>query len=124
MKKSIIVLVCVALLVVVGLLLRSRFHTPTGDTAYATTVQLSGTPGAAFTGEYVCNGKRVPISGVVPWSLTESNISSLEIRKAKAEDALTLAARGGSSSITAPSGSDSKGVRLELAGGWNVQIIR
>jgi hypothetical protein len=124
MKKSIILLACVALLVVLGLLLRSHLRSSTGDTAYTTTVELSGTPGAAFTGDYVCDGKRVAISGVLPWSLTDSNISSLEIRKARAEDTLILAARGGGSSISAPSGSDSKGVRLELSGGWNVHIIR
>src|SRR5438874_5528809 len=124
MKKSIIILVCVALLVILGLLLRSHFHSSSSDTAYTTTVQLSGTPGAAFTGEYVCDGKRVPISGVLPWSLSESNISSLEIRKAKTEDMLTLAARGGGSSLSAPSGPDSKGIRLKTSGGWNVEIIR
>jgi len=124
MRKSTVILGSVILIVVLGLLLRSRLRGSGGDTAYVTTVQLSGTPGASFTGEYVCDGKRIPISGVLPWSLIASNISSLEIHKARAEDTLTLTARGGGSSVLAPSGSGTRGVRLELAGGWSVQMIR
>lgn len=124
MKKSIIILVCVALLVIVGLLIRSHFRGSSSGTAYATTVQLSGTPGAAFTGEYVCGGKRVQFSGVLPWSLTESNISSLEVRKSKMDDLLTFSARGGGSSTTVSASSNSKGIRLTFAGGWSVQVIK
>lgn len=123
-EKCIVLLVGVAVLVILGLLFRLRFSASGGETAYTTTVRLSGTPGAAFTGEYVHDGKRVPISGILPWNLSESNISSLEIRKANARDSLTLAARGGDSSLSVPSGPDSKGIRLETAGGWHFEIIR
>jgi hypothetical protein len=92
MKKSITILVCVALLVILGMSLRSHIHGSRADTAYTTTVQ--------------------------------SNISSFEIRKAKTEDTLNLAAHGGGSSLSAPSGPDSKGIRLKTADGWNVEIIR
>jgi len=88
------------------------------------TIQLSGTPGAAFSGGYVRDGKRVTISGVLPWSLTESNIARLEVRKARTEDTLVLDARGGGSTLSAPSGPDSKGIRLETEGGWSFEIIR
>ena len=102
--KKFAVLVSVALLVILGSLLWSRLgsssHSPN---AYSTTMELSGTPGAAFRGEYVRDGKRVAFSGVLPWSLTESNISRLEIHKAKMEDTLVLNARGGGSTGSAPS---------------------
>ena len=78
-----------ALLIIVGLLLWPRLHgsshSPTG---YATTMDLSGTAGASFSGEYLRDGNRVAFSGVLPWSVTESNLSRLEIRKAKMEDTL------------------------------------
>ena len=128
MKKFAIALVLVVLVAILSLLLWTHFRSPShSDTAYVMTMELSGTPGAAFSGEYVRDGKRVPFSGVLPWSLTESNISRLVIHKAKMEDTLVLAARGGGSSgssVTAPSGSDSKGIRLETAGGWRVEFIR
>jgi hypothetical protein len=126
MKKLTVVLVAIALLVVIVLLLwphlRGSGHSTT--TAYSTTMKLSGTLGAAFTGEYVRDGKRISISGVVPWSLTESNISRLEIRKARIEDTLVLDARGGGSMVSASSPPDSKGLRLNTDGGWSIESIR
>ena len=125
MKKVATVLVSVALLVILALLLWLRLgissHTTTG---YTTRLQLSGTPGAAFSGEYIREGRRVAFSGVLPWSLTDTNISRLEIHKAKMEDTVVLDARGGGSSVSAPCGPDSKGMRLETEGGWSVQLIR
>lgn len=125
MKKFAIVLVSISLIVIVGLLLWPRFHDSShNNTAYATSMQLSGTPGAGFSGEYMRDGKHIAISGVLPWSLTDSNISRLEILKAKAEDTLVLDARGGASTVSAPSGRDSKGIRLKTDGGWKVEFIR
>jgi hypothetical protein len=125
MRKLTIVSVFVALLVMLGLLLWPRLSGSGKSAAlYSISMQLSGTPGAAFSGEYVQAGRRVTFSGVLPWSLTESNISRLEIRKAKMEDTLVLDARGGGSLVSAPSGPDSKGVRLDTEGGWSVEFIR
>jgi hypothetical protein len=125
MKKLVIVVIAVALLVTIGLLLWPRLDGSRHDTnSYSTRVQLSGAPGTAFTGEYVRDGKRVSISGAVPWSLTESNISRWEIRKAKMDDTLVLDARGGGSVVSTPCGPDSKGLRLYTEGGWRVEFIR
>ena len=125
MRKFTLVLVSVAVLVILSVLLWPRLRKSSGSsTAYSTTLQLSGTPGAAFSGEYVQDGKRVAFSGVLPWSLSVSNISRLEIHKAKMEDTLVLDARGGGSTVSAPSGPDSKGVRLETGGGWRTEFIR
>ena len=125
MKKLSIVLVSVALIVVVGFLLWRRLGSSTHSTiAYNTTIKLSGSPGCAFRGEYVRDGRRVAFSGVLPWSLTESNISRLELQKSRMEDTLVLDARGGGSMVSAPSGPDSKGIRLETKDGWKVQFIR
>ena len=124
-KKFALVSGSLALLIILGLLLWARLRSSSDSTAaYSTTMQLSGTPGAAFSGEYVHDGKRVAFSGVLPWSMTESNISRLEIHKAKMEDTLVLDARGGGSTVSAPSGPDSKGIRLKTEGGWRIEFIR
>ena len=125
MKKFAIVSLVLALLVILAFVLWPRFRSSSpSTTAYATTMQLSGTPGAAFSGEYVRAGKRVAFSGVLPWSLTESNISRLDIRKAKPEDTLVLDARGGGSTLSAAAGPGSKGLRVDTDGGWSFETIR
>ena len=87
-------------------------------------MQLTGTQGAAFSGEYVQAGKRVTFSGVLPWSSTVSNISRLEIRKTKSEDSLVIAAQGGGSSLTAPCGPGSEGVRVDMEDGWSFELLQ
>ena len=125
MKKLAIVSAIAALVVILVLALWPRFRgSNRSTTAYVTTMQVSGTTGAAFSGEYVRDGKRVAFSGVVPWSLTESNISRLEIRKAKTEDALVLDARGGGSRLSAPASPGTKGLRVEMDGGWSFETLR
>ena len=125
MKKLVILAALVALLVIVVLLLwpHSR-DVPHSTTAYTTVVELSGTPGAAFTGEYLRDGKRITIAGVLPWSLAESNISRLEIRKAKPDDTLHLEAHGGGQSVSMSAAPGAQGVRLTTEAGWGVEIIR
>ncbi len=125
MKKLVILSALVALLVIVVLLLwpHSRGG-PQSSTAYTTTVEISGTPGAAFTGEYLRDGARITIAGVLPWSLAESNITRLEVRKAKPEDTLHLEAHGGGQSVSVSATSGAQGLRLITDGGWGVEIIR
>lgn len=125
MRKPIIILLTVALLVILCFWFWPRSQdSGQSATAYSTTVELSGTPGAAFSGEYVRDGKRVPISDSLPWSLTESNISRLEIRKTKAEDTLVVDARGGVSRLSVPISAGTLGARVKMEGGWSFEIIR
>jgi len=125
MKKLVILAALVALLVIVVLLLWPRSRgAPQGTTAYTTAVELSGTPGAAFTGEYLRDGKRITIAGILPWSLAESNISRVEIRKAKPDDTLHLEAHGGGQSVSISAAPGAQGLRLTTGGGWGVEIIR
>jgi hypothetical protein len=94
---------------------------------YPTTVQLSGTAGAAFTGEYLRGSERVAISGTVPWSRTDTNMFRLEIRKANLGDTIICTARGGG-----PSGGTLMsyinpgvvGVRFYMDRGWSTETIR
>jgi len=125
MKKSGVVLVSVGLLVALVLLVwQKQRSSPNSTIAYATTMELSGTPGASFDGEYLQGGKRVRFSGLLPWSLTESNVSGLEIRKSKMQDTLILNAHGGGSMVSAQATSGSKGLRLKMEGGWSVESLQ
>ena len=125
MKKFAIISVILALLIVVFLMLRTG--TLTGVQSrndYPIAMHLAGTAGASFSGEYVRDGKRVTFSGVVPWSLSESNVTRLEIRKAKLEDTLTLDAHGGNSKVTAHCAAGTRGIKVEMEEGWSVETIR
>jgi hypothetical protein len=125
MKKFAGVSALLALLIIMGLLLWPRLHSANhSPSGYTTSIELSGTPDASFTGEYLREGKRVAFSGVLPWSMTESNLSRLEIRKAKREDTLLLNARGGGSMVSANAAPGTTGLRVKLEGGWNVETLR
>ena len=86
-------------------------------------MRASGTPGASFTGYYVTGGKRVEVSGVVPWSLSMSNVTRLEIRKANMNDEFRVETEGGGSSMSAPAGPGTAGVKMNLEEG-NFEILR
>lgn len=125
MKKPAIVSVIAALLGVVMLLLWLRARNDSQSrNDYITTMKLTGTAGVSFNGEYVRDGKRVTFSGVLPWSLSESNISQLEIRKTKLEDTLTVDAQGGNSRISAHAVPGTRGVKIDMDGGWSVEALR
>lgn len=125
MKKLASLSGSLALLIIVGLLLWPRFHRSSRNpTGYTTTMDFSGTVGASFNGEYLRDGKRVAFSGVLPWSVTESNLSRLEIRKAKMEDTLVLNARGGGAVISANASPGVRGLRVMMSGGWSVETLR
>jgi len=125
MKKRTFIpaVLAIVVFVVLVILLRPPSSSKSVPT-YTTTVQLSGTAGASFSGEYVRDGKRVTISGVLPWNLTETNITWLEIRKAEAGDTFTVDAHGGGSKLSATAGPDTRGLHLDMEGGWSVETIR
>jgi hypothetical protein len=124
-QKTLVITLIVGLSAVFLWLLWPRSRTVTQPAAnYTSTIQLSGTPGAAFTGEYVRDGQRIRVSGVMPWSVTESNIARLEILKARPEDTLRVEAHGGGQMVSAPAGPGAKGIRVQMAGGWSFEIIR
>ncbi len=125
MKKVSIVSVLAVVVVVVLLVLweRTRGMTQT-RTDYLTTVRLSGTTGASVHGQYVRDGKSVTFSGVLPWSLSESNLTRFEVRKAKPEVLLSVDARGGESTISAHAAPGTKGMRIDMEGGWSVETLK
>jgi hypothetical protein len=94
---------------------------------YPTTVELSGTVGASFTGHYLRGNERVTISGTVPWTRTDTNMFRLEIRKTNLGDTIICTARGGG-----PRGGTALrninpgvvGVRFNMERGWSVEPIR
>jgi hypothetical protein len=125
MKKSLVALVFIGLFVALALTVWVGQHRSSNTAlAYITTMEFSGTTGASFVGEYLQGGKRVVFSGILRYSLTQSNVSRLEIRKAKAEDTLVLDAQGGGSRVSAHANSGTKGLRLKMEGGWSVETLQ
>ena len=124
MKKLAIILSAVVLVLLAWWLWGSTRSAIRSTNPYTLTVELSGTPGAPFTGQYIRDGKRVTVSGVLPWSLSESNVSRLEFRKSKAEDTLILDARGGGSTLSGRANPGIRGVKVEMEGGWRFETIR
>jgi RNA polymerase sigma factor (sigma-70 family) len=63
--------------------------------AYAGTthVEFTGTPGAVFTGFYVQNEKKRPVTNSVPWSFTGDRISNFEFHKARPQDTIVVATK-------------------------------
>jgi hypothetical protein len=87
MKKSIIIIGLAVVLLVIGItVFWPRVVTGT------TSVQLSGTSGASFTGYYVRDGRRVAVSGVLPWSFDTVGVSKFEFRKGRADELFAFAA--------------------------------
>jgi len=90
-----------------------------------TTLQLTGTVGAHFTGYYICNGKRTTVCGVLPITLSESGISQCEFRKIKPNDTLVLQVRDGGSYLHYAAPAGTRGLRADTAtGGWNAGAIK
>jgi hypothetical protein len=85
-----------------------------------TTLSLSGTPGAAFSGYYTRGRERIEISGVLPRTIEDRGITGLEFRKARIEDTLVLEARDGKSYLNFIAGPPLPGVQADLEGGWAV----
>jgi hypothetical protein len=91
MKKFAVVasVLLVVLLTVSMALFRPR--TGTGGTG-TTKFQLSGAAGTTFTGYYVKDGRRVPVSDVLPWSFAGAGVTEFEFRKIHPEQKLTFTA--------------------------------
>lgn len=87
-------------------------------------IRLSGTPGAAVSGYYICNSKRIELRGTLPITLREGGIIQLAVRKANAADRLEVAVRRehGTASTSSPAG-DGDGLRLDLSAGMMVTRI-
>ena len=60
---------------------------PRGQTGN-TRIELSGVRGTPFTGFYIQQGRRVPVSAVLPWTFHGADITGFEFRKASPADTL------------------------------------
>ena len=114
-------IVSVAFLALVGCV--SVKNATTRDLWAATTLELTGTEGASFTGYYVVKGKKLHVSGILPKTFTDFDVTGCEFRKSDTQDTLTLAARDGKSRLNMTAFPGTVGVRANLARGWNVGTI-
>lgn len=123
MQRLITIAVALALILLAILVWRRFGSTPQNVPSFTTAMRASGTPGASFTGYYVTGGKRVEVSGVVPWTLSMSNVTGFEIRKANMNDEFRVETEGGGSSMSAPAGPGTAGVKMNLEEG-KFEILR
>ncbi len=89
-----------------------------------TTIELTGTKGALYSGYYVTNGEKVEVSGTLPETISAKDVSAFEFRKADRQATLTLAARDDTSYMNPTSVPGSVGLSGDLAAGWSVRTIK
>jgi hypothetical protein len=88
MKKiTVVAIVLLVVLLIVSVPLFSP-STVTGTTSF----RFSGTAGTTFTGYYVRDGRRVPVSGVLQWSFDSAGVTKFEFRKTHPDQRLAFAA--------------------------------
>jgi hypothetical protein len=92
-----------------------------------TSIKLTGTPGASFTGFYVKDGKQAPLAGAVPWSLEVTNISRLEIVKVNPNDSIAIELRYQDANANTTDGmalgSGILGARVKVRSGFTLTAI-
>ena len=120
-RVAVSVFASVAILFLVGC--ASVQQATTRDLWVATTLELTGTEGASFTGYYVVKGKKLHVSGVLPKSFTDFDVTRCEFLKRDVQDTLTLTAGDGRSHLNMTAFPGTVGVRANLARGWNVGTI-
>ena len=96
----------------------------TGSPWIATTLEITGTKGARFTGYYLVQGRKVSVSGSIPRTITDFGISGCEFRKGNPQDVLLLGAQDGSSTLNFAAQPGTVGVSAEFSGGWRACSIK
>lgn len=74
----------------IGLLLATGCGTIRQDDSALTTLKVSGSSDAPFTGYLVQHGQRIDISSVTPWTFSGSGISNFQFKKARRYTAINL----------------------------------
>jgi len=90
----------------------------------ATTLEITGTEGAPFTGFYLVQGRKVSVSGSIPRTITDFGISGCEFRKRNPQDVLWLGAHDGSSTLNVVAPPETVGVSADFSGGWSARNIK
>ena len=98
-------------------------NTPMGTT----TISVIGPKGQTVDGSYVQYGRRVPFGGAVPFSLTRTGISELELYKHSVDGPLVMGAqtddRGWHSEVMSQAGTDVPGLKLRVDNGLAVERL-
>jgi hypothetical protein len=120
-------------LIVAGMLVFALLGcAPSRSTAWrqgTTTLKVSGAPGTRITGFYIRDGKHYDITNSLPFTLTETGLSEVEIRKASLQEVFTVETRyedperlSSFANMVAPPGV--AGVRVELRHGFSVEHLK
>ena len=124
MKQAIHALLLVAATLFSAVGCTSAPPASTGSPWIATTLEITGTEGAPFTGYYLVQGRKVSVSGSIPRTITDFGISGCEFRKRNPQDVLWLGARDGSSTLNFEVQPGMIGVSADFSGGWRAQTIK
>ncbi|HRI14542.1 MAG TPA: hypothetical protein PLX89_16215 [Verrucomicrobiota bacterium] len=92
-----------------------------------TTLRLSGTPGASFTGHYRTQTSSFDLSGALPLvvEVPSSSLQEWEFRKSDPRSTLWLEMLHGSTRILeGTAGPGTLGLKAQKEGGWHLQIIQ
>jgi hypothetical protein len=93
-----------------------------------TVVGLVGVPGSGFSGYYVQSGRRVDLSGTMPFTAAYSELSEFVIRKVQPEETVVMAAQNDlgvwRSEVASTAGVGIAGLRLRVHEGLEVEKIR
>jgi hypothetical protein len=119
--------VCIVALALVAAILsgcatRSAMTTQLGLTS---TVTVTGAPGSVVVGHYLRHGKRIAFTNNLPFSVTETDLSEVEVRKLRREDAFAMTAQQGGSEVssTAPPGLVGLKALLLLDKGLTIRVL-
>lgn len=94
-----------------------------------TTVKVTGAPGTRITGFYLRDEQRQEFSGTLPFTLTQTGLSKLEIRKVDPNESITADVWYESpgrqlSAADALAGPGLPGIRIEFRHGFWVEHLR
>ena len=124
MKHNIQIIALVAACLVSSIGCRSVPDAAPNNPSVATTLEITGSQGAQFTGYYLVGDRKIAISGSIPKTIVDFGISGCEFRKNNLQDTLWLGARDGSSILNFRAPPGIAGVKANLSGGWRAQVIK
>lgn len=88
-----------------------------------TAVRVSGAADTVITGHYQRAGERVDFTAKLPFSLTETRLSEVEIRRVRPADDFTVRASKGGVEVGGVTSAGLQGFRLLVGQGLELQAI-
>jgi hypothetical protein len=88
------------------------------------TVQVTGATGSVVTGYYIRNGGRILITNTLPFTVTETGLSELELRKVDPQDEFSVKASRGERLVTSSAPPGVPGLLIRWTKGVEVRNLK